>query len=211
MTCMGVDWSGAENVPDWRVAFEEGGVKFVILRALRSNGEPDPQFPIQRQTLEEIGVTVFAYDFFNASLDVNKQADDFLRIIDGLKTPVYDFENAFGKDSATLIEDSHNYLQQVAKGTGGVPTICTGPSFWDQYMDDSFGQYHLMVMEYGVQQPRIPKGFSAAAFWQDASGEPNDGCGLCGTIQPAGFRDPIDRDWYMPGDHADLVRRFNLG
>jgi hypothetical protein len=136
-----------------------------------------------------------AYWIFNPGLDPVKQADLFYNIITdesiistrrygqpGDLPIILQVSQSGGLGRADLAGAVKACLDRLQELTGRAPILYTAPDFWDASMVDPAGQappwtadYPLWVRDPGAKdQPRLPKGWSAWAFWDYQAVEPTD-------------------------------------
>lgn len=166
----GVDVSKFQGEIDWQ-AVKASGIVFAFARALEGETIHDSSFTTNWQGMKEAGVVRGAYDFYVAGDAPTKQVEVFAGLVTlepGDLVPMVDIEGGSLGASAPpdLIADFHQYLELMESHYGVKPIIYTDPSFWNEQMDDSFGDYPLWVAEYGVDSPTPPKGWDAWALWQ---------------------------------------------
>lgn len=166
----GIDVSTFQGEIDWQ-AVKASGIVFAFARALEGETIHDSSFTTNWQGMKEAGVVRGAYDFYVAGDPPTKQAEVFAGLVTlepGDLVPMVDIESGSLGASAPpdLIANFHRYLELIESHYEVKPIIYTDPSFWNEHMDDSFGDYPLWVAEYGVDSPTPPKGWGTWALWQ---------------------------------------------
>lgn len=165
---IGIDVSHHSGAIDWRQV-DVQSLHFVYVKATEGVDAADPMFEHHWGSLEELRIPRGAYHFYVTEDDPEEQAEFFLsRITDDLGElrPVVDIELIGHGTSGKLPPKLRRFLEIVETRTGVRPMIYTGPNFWDQHFDDSFGDYPLWVAEYDVDAPRLPLGWEAYTLWQ---------------------------------------------
>lgn len=190
----GIDISRYQVVANW-ADVKNSGVAFVFVKATEGLSEIDPDFTRYWAALQEQGIARGAYHFFRPEDDPVKQALHFVSTVslqaDDLP-PVVDIEVSDGINEEELSKNLQVWISTVAEKVGKRPIIYTGNAFWNKYSSDQFGVYPLWVAEYGVEKPRIPKGWTDWHFWQYAA---------AGSIQ--GINGQVDHN-YFNGSLTDL-------
>ena len=169
---IGIDVSHHSGDIDWNEVHAEG-YRFVYVKATEGVDAADPMFEQHWTSLKELEIPRGAYHFYVTEDDPAQQAEFFLaRIADdpGDLVPVVDIELIGHGTSGSLAAKLRRFLDIVEQRTGVKPAIYTAPNFWDQHLDDSFGDHPLWIAEYGVDEPRIPTGWSDYTLWQYSGG-----------------------------------------
>ena len=73
--------------------------------------------------------------------------------------PVVDIERLHDKDDQNFISDILSFLKSLESYYGGKPIIYSGLNFSNTYLTQ-LGGYPLWIAEYGVNEPKIPEGWS---------------------------------------------------
>jgi lysozyme len=193
----GIDVSHYQGVVDW-TAVKAANIGFAFAKASEGEAIVDAQFDANWQGMKAAGLLRGAYHFYDSTIDPVAQAKNFLNAVGSLAAadlpPVLDieiFRGPFGNSS--LANNVLTWLNTVQQGLGRTPMIYTGPSFWNQYMNDQFGAYPLWVAEYGVAAPRIPPGWNKWTFWQSTQ-----------AASVAGVKGSVDGDTFA-GSANDLL------
>lgn len=165
---LGVDLSMHSGTVDWR-ALKDAGHTFAFVKATEGVDLLDSAFGASWQAMKQAGLVRGAYHFFVTEDDPDQQADFFIANVHlepGDLAPVVDIE-VIGHDTPPGLADRlRTFVSRLETHYGAKPIIYTGPNFWDQNLDASFGEHPLWVAEYGVEAPRLPKGWSAWHLWQ---------------------------------------------
>jgi len=217
MPVQGVDISTFDGKIDWK-AVREAGIEFVYIKATEGI-QQDANHTARtayfrsnwRKTLTK-SLLRGAYHFFRDNLDSELQAETFVQALQdagGLKDsdlpPVLDVETNDGADSPTRVLRVHRCLAKIKDKLGIRPLLYTYRSFWDDHMDDSFGEYPLWLAAYGNDKPvgpsvpdrpapALPKGFNDFVIWQYAE---------FGTV--AGMNSGVDLNLFR-GSRDELVQ-----
>lgn len=166
----GIDVSEFQGDIDWQ-AVKAGGVVFAFARALEGETIHDSRFSANWQGMKDAGIVPGAYVFYVADDPPAKQAEIFTGLVTlepGDLRPMVDIEQgSIGASApANLVANFHTYLELIEKHYGVKPIIYTDPVFWNEHMDDSFGDYPLWVADYDVDSPTLPTGWDKWVFWQ---------------------------------------------
>lgn len=166
----GIDLSVHSGTIDW-AALAAQDFDFVYLKATEGVDLADPAFAEHWSAAAEAGLARGAYHFFVTEDDPIAQAEFFIStvpMVAGDLIPVVDIE-VIGHDTPTrLVERLRQFLKRLEGHYGVRPMIYTSPNFWSRHLDASFGDHPLWIAEYGVDEPRIPSGWSAWTLWQYA-------------------------------------------
>lgn len=174
---IGIDISHHSGDVDW-VEVHAGGVHFAYVKATEGVDDADPMFEQHWARLKELEIPRGAYHFYVTEDDPEEQAAFFLSRIEqdpGDLPPVVDIELIGHGTTGELAPKLRRFLEIVEQSLGIKPAIYTSPVFWDQHLDDSFGDHPLWIAEYGVEAPRLPAGWERWALWQYAGDASVDG------------------------------------
>lgn len=166
---LGIDVSHHSGEIDWsRIPRSEYG--FVYLKATEGVDDADPMFEQHWKALEGSGIRRGAYHFYVTEDDPEEQARFFVsrveRLSPGDLPPVIDIELLGKGTSGDLGSKLERCLEIVERELGATPIIYTDVNFWNANFPDTFGRYPLWVAEYGVDEPRLPHGWSEWHIWQ---------------------------------------------
>jgi len=169
----GVDVSKFQGEIDWQ-AVKASGVVFAFARALEGVTVHDATFAANWRAMKEAGILRGAYDFYVAGDSPAEQVKTFTSLVSlepGDLVPMVDIEaGSIGRSAPVdLIAGFHQYLDLMTTHYGAKPIIYTDSSFWNEHMDDSFGDYPLWIAEYGVESPNLPTGWSTWVLWQHSA------------------------------------------
>ncbi|MCH8622401.1 GH25 family lysozyme [Undibacterium sp. TS12] len=183
-TVNGIDVSHFQGTVDW-AAVKAAGKAFAFAKASDGITYTDPQFKTNWQGIKAAGLLRGAYHFYESNDDPVAQANNFIKAVGTLAAgdlpPVLDIEIFKGNyGTATLAANVQTWLNTVQQALGRTPIIYTGPSFWNQYMNNQFSAYPLWIAQYGVSQPTLPNGWSKWTFWQ--SSESGTVAGVTGSV-----------------------------
>ena len=191
MAVQGVDVSKSDGTINW-ARTRQAGIAFAYIKA--SEGlQQDPNhegriayFQSNWRKTRANGLLRGAYHFFRDNLDSELQADVFVQTIhnagglnDDDLPPMLDVESNDGADRPTRILRVHRCLAKIQEELGVRPLLYTYRSFWDEFLDATFGAYPLWIAAYGSDQPTgptvptrpepaVPAGFSDFVLWQYA-------------------------------------------
>lgn len=164
----GIDVSMHSGVVDWQTLVDDGH-SFAFAKATEGIDLRDPAFAAHWQAMKEAGVIRGAYHFYVTEDDPETQARFFIDTVElepGDLAPVVDIELIGHGTRPGLPERFAIWLELVERHYGIKPIIYTAPNFWDAHFTDTFGEYPLWVAEYGVEVPRLPKGWKDWHLWQ---------------------------------------------
>lgn len=165
----GIDVDLYQGDIDWK-GVNASGISFAFAKATEG-ATSDPRFAQNWSGMKEAGVTRGAYHFYDSSELPEAQAQLFIDTVtleSGDLAPMVDIESVGGAGAAspTIAPDLRKYLELIEQHFGVEPIIYTNASFWDENMDDSFGEYPLWVADYGASSPQLPSGWDHWVFWQ---------------------------------------------
>ncbi len=191
----GIDVSQFQGEIDWQ-AVKASGVVFAFAQALEGETIHDANFAANWSGMKEVGVVRGAYDFYVADDSPAAQVETFASLVTlepGDMVPMVDIEQASigAAAPADLIADFHTYLELMEKHFGVKPIIYTDPYFWDEHLDDSFGDYPLWVAAYEVDSPPLPKGWDEWVIWQHS--ESGSVPGIVGDVDLDTFNGGLER------------------
>ena len=164
----GIDVSHHSGAVDWQ-KLAASGVDFVYVKATEGVDNPDATFADHWESLAASDLARGAYHFYVTEDDPEEQARFFLETVDfgpGDLPPVVDVEVIGHGTTPGLPDRLRRFLEIVARETGTKPIIYTSPNFWDAHLGEGFGEYPLWIAEFGVDQPRVPKGWDTWTLWQ---------------------------------------------
>ena len=164
----GIDVSHHQGEIDWD-AVAADGVDFVFMKATEGQDFLDSEYETNWVEAKRVGIPRGAYHFFLPSVDAHKQADNFIRTVkmeSGDLPPVLDIEVTNKKGKEEIIAGAKIWLQKVEAHYGVKPLIYASPSFYNDYLDDSFAEYPLWLAHYYRFSPRLPHEREKWDFWQ---------------------------------------------
>jgi GH25 family lysozyme M1 (1,4-beta-N-acetylmuramidase) len=195
-TTAGIDVSHWQRKVDWRREWNDGA-RFAHVRVADGTKHLDGAFGQHTQGAHEAGLLVGAYLFWRAEADPIEQAHlllsqqahyaDLPAALDAEATS----EGALSQ--AKVRERFEACLAEVTRHAGRC-MVYTCFSWWDAWMGPGDRQEELWVAHYGVESPRLPRGWQRQGYriWQ-----------ATGTGQCAGIQGPCDRNVFA-GDAAAL-------
>lgn len=200
MPITGIDVSHYQGVIDWQQVATTG-LSFAYAKATDGQTLNDPQFAANWAGMSETDLYQGAYHFFHPDLDPVAQANFYLQALTaangsavlgpGCLPPALDVETANGCTAAQIVSGATQWIKLVAAATGRAPLVYTYASFWNASVASAVPHpvSPLWIAEYGVQVPRIPKGWSAYTIWQNSDHsvvagvpKPTDGDVFNGTL-----------------------------
>ena len=60
----------------------------------------------------------------------------------------------------------HTFLRRVESVAHRKPLIYTSRAYWNQRMDDTFGDYPLWLADYSGRMPEAARGWQRVTMWQ---------------------------------------------
>jgi lysozyme len=203
MFTRGLDVSKYQGTIDWNLV-AGGDRHFTFVRA--GDGlYVDPLFADDYRRAQDVGLIRGAYLFFREGIDPVKQADLLLDAVGDHLAPgdlpvTIDAETLNGHKPPELIDALHVFLEEIRQTLDDAPILYTSPGFWDALpASDLDGALVLWVAHWGVLVPRLPRGWTDWAFWQNTNRE----------LTP-GIRVPDDGDQWN-GDLASLQAFVGVG
>lgn len=165
---LGIDVSSHSGTVEWpQVA--EAGHTYAFVKASEGMDLEDPAFDEHWRAMKLAGVVRGAYHFYVTEDDPEAQAKLFIDTVTlepGDLAPVVDVELLGHGTEPGLAGRLRTFLERLEAHYGIRPIIYTAPNFWDLHLTDDFGDYPLWVAEYGVDEPRLPKGWERWHLWQ---------------------------------------------
>lgn len=181
---LGMDVSRYRGRIDWQQVKEDDSVFFCFAKATQATSYVDPTFDADWLGMRGISLIRGAYHYFEPIHDPVAQADNHLRILEGILhptdlPPVLDVEYwpLWAReqwDRFTVpqrIERIRSWLDHVERAIGRKPIIYTSANSWAVITGDSqaFTDYAVWVANYGVASPLMPAGNwggNGFTFWQ---------------------------------------------
>lgn len=172
----GLDVSGHSGAVDW-AAVAAAGHDFVFVKATEGVDLEDPGFRAHWSGAARAGLRRGAYHFYVTEDHPEEQARFFLRTLGedrGELLPVVDVELIGHGTRPGWAADLARFLKLLEAELGRRPILYTSPGFWDREVAGrvaaealaGLAAYPLWLAEYGVEEPRLPKGFSGWRLWQ---------------------------------------------
>jgi lysozyme len=188
----GIDVSHYQGVVDW-ARVKAAGMAFAFAKATEGVSNSDAKFAANWSGIGDAGLLRGAYHFFHPSQDPAAQAAHFLSVVSlgaGDLPPVLDVETADAASNDAIQSGVKTWMDAVAAQTGRTPMIYASPGFWNQHLNDQFGLYPLWVAQYGVNAPKLPKGWTNWNFWQYSQTGSVDG--VSGNVDMDYFQGSMD-------------------
>jgi lysozyme len=164
-TVPGIDVSEWQGSIDWG-AVAGSGLTFAISR-INDGSHADPYWDANWAGMKAAGLIRGAYQFYEPTDDPTYQANLAVSAVGQLgpgDLPVMlDVEWTSGTPT---VDQLSTWLQIVEAGTGKKPMIYTALGYWNQYFNGEFGDYTLVVANYGVSCPNLPDSWGNWTFWQ---------------------------------------------
>lgn len=164
---VGIDVSKYQGTIDFNKV-KQAGAKFVFVRATEGNTYQDANFLVNLAKAREAGLATGAYHFYETNDDPHTQLDNFKSIVllrSGDLPPVIDIEKLHNQNKTHLVDNIQVFLEGLEAHYGVKPILYSGHKFSNKYLTH-FGEYPLWIAEYGVDEPRLPKGWTDWRFWQ---------------------------------------------
>lgn len=194
----GIDVSRWQGEIDWRLV-AAAGYRFAVIRATVSSTYTDPRFYTNWDGAREAGLLVSAYHAVRPSAPADAQIG---RLFDTLEARVpdlplvLDVELADGMSAAEISEAVRECARLVEERAGRKPIMYTGGWFWNPNIVRSpdWADYDLWIAHYGVDEPTLPKDWTAWRFWQYSE---------TGSVPGVSSRN-TDLDWFN-GTYEELL------
>ena len=201
-----------------RVAADEANHQFAITKATQGDKFIDPTFDENWAGMRRVELIRGAYHYFRPEYDPVKQADHFLRVMEGINHSsdlplILDVERgnarerelwrALGNTNARLTHVRRG-LERLEQRTGRRPILYTNLATWREYFGDSsaLSRYPLWIANYGVNQPNVPGnnwGGQGWSLWQFTES---------GSVDGVNEGDPpTDINWFR-GNVQQMRTRF---
>jgi len=182
VTVQGIDVSHYQGTVNWPLV-KAAGVQFAFAKATEGVTWIDPEFVSNWAGMKAAGILRGAYHFFEPNDDAGEQAQLFLATVQlesGDLPPVLDIETA-AATTEDLWQGVETWIGKVQAATGLPPILYMSPGFADENnVPASLITYPLWVAEYGVEEPRLPQGWTNWLLWQSSqSGTIN---GVTGSV-----------------------------
>lgn len=166
----GLDVSHYQGKVSWDKVADDG-VHFSYAKATEGGSNVDIMFEANWKALKPSSIAHGAYQFYHFETDPTRQYDLFTKVVppqSKMLPPAIDVEklNKGAPGRADRVATLHKFLEKIEAAYGVKPIIYCSHSFWDSNLDDSFGDYPLWIAQYGVHNPRLPKGWTKWLFWQ---------------------------------------------
>jgi lysozyme len=188
---LGIDISNLNpklSVAEWMTVAKSNKVTFAFAKASEGGTWKDSDFADNWHGMKAAGIIRGAYHFFRPLKDVDEQVDNFLSMLPKLEVgdlpPALDLENFPEEVQAQWesigsvderIRRAKDCLEKLESALGIKPIIYTGPSFWQELMDntEALVEYPLWianyVADYQNKEPIVPAnnwGGKGYTMWQ---------------------------------------------
>lgn len=157
----GIDVSYAQGTIDWQKVktMQDDSVRitFAFIKATEGVLSVDPYFQRNWREAAKAGIVCGAYHYFKPSKSGAWQARLFLQTVKvekGDLPMVVDVEELNKVTPDEMRKQLKDFLTAVEKKTKIKPIIYSGLSFYQDYLQGSFDDYHLWVASY--DQPEMP-------------------------------------------------------
>jgi GH25 family lysozyme M1 (1,4-beta-N-acetylmuramidase) len=188
----GVDVSTSQGTVDW-AKVKQNGIAFAYIKASEGLNQNSPTraayFRSNWKKTRDAGILHGAYHFFRANQDAELQAMAFVQAIEdvgGLQAddlpPMLDVETTDSTAQEMIILRVHRCLDKIGSELNVTPLIYTYKDFWDENLDDSFGDFPFWIASYPDSvniptspkiptrpRPALPSPFEQFVFWQYGS------------------------------------------
>jgi lysozyme len=169
----GIDVSHHQKKVNWQLV-RENEVAFAFVKATEGRTIKDKQFEHNWEGAGAAGIVRGAYHFYVPHLQPEQQAENFIATVKlqaGDLPPVLDVEVRGRKPVEQLRQELKVWLQQVEEAYGVKLILYTGYSFYKDYLDGHFNDYHLWIAHYKVPKLKLEKSNKRKlAFWQHTDG-----------------------------------------
>lgn len=165
---LGIDVSHYSGAVDWE-RVRDAGFAFAYVKATEGVDDGDPAFAAHWRRLGELGIPRGAYHFYVTEDDPEEQARFFLATVEprpGDLVPAVDVETLGHGTQPGLDARLRTFLETIERAIGVRPVVYTSPKFWDAHLTDAFGEHHLWIADYGVDEPALPRGWQRWSLWQ---------------------------------------------
>jgi len=164
----GIDVSHYQEAVDWDVVASQS-IDFVYIKASEGQEMKDHRFIENWEALGKQPIKRGAYHFFRPTINVRKQADNFIGLVQVKKgdlPPALDVEVLDDASPEKLREGVQIWLKAVEKAYGIPPVIYTNQDFYNDHLHGHFNEYPLWIARYNKRrQPRL-KNKKTWTFWQ---------------------------------------------
>jgi len=171
----GIDVSYAQGNIDWQKvkAMNEDSVHitFTFIKATEGILSVDPYFQRNWREAAKAGIACGAYHYFKPSKNGTAQAKFFLQVAKTEKGDlpmVVDVEELNHVTPEQMRQQLKDYLTYVEKKTKIKPIIYSGISFYTDYLQGYFDDYHLWVANYDQPDTKLNSG-KQWLIWQHSA------------------------------------------
>lgn len=168
----GIDVSYAQGKIDWRKvqSMQEDSVHitFAFIKATEGILKVDPYFKRNWREAPKVGIICGAYHYFRPKLNGKWQARFFLQNVDlekGDLPMVVDVETLDGTSPAVMRKELQSFLTYIEKRTQAKPIIYSGLSFYQDYLEGYFNEYHWWIAHYYEPKLKVSNR-TQWQFWQ---------------------------------------------
>uniref|UniRef100_A0A6H1ZAW1 Putative glycoside hydrolase n=1 Tax=viral metagenome TaxID=1070528 RepID=A0A6H1ZAW1_9ZZZZ len=165
MNSLGLDVSGLDTKPEAPINWYTASLRGVSWATIRKSSglNQDPMFSLNTKSAQKQGVLAMPYHYYIPKTDWKKQADAFLDGAYGDLPACLDLENyrLIRAYRGIWKAEVKPWLDYVWERTQVQPCIYTAPGYIAAYLqrDADASQYPLIVANYNVSAPYIPKPF----------------------------------------------------
>lgn len=179
---------------------QQSGIVGIIHKATQGSSFVDPQYQINRQQAQTLGLTWGAYHFGNGDDGVS-QADFFLKTVQPNEQTilVLDFESNTAGSTMSL-QDARDFVTHIQVITGIWPGLYGGSYLKEQLgsqADPILQNCWLWLAQYGPTAV-LPPGWQTWTLWQYTDGH------LVPEPNPIPHISPCDRDFFI--DTQDVLQ-----
>lgn len=166
----GIDVSRYQKQISWD-SVAAADISFAFVKATEGEAFQDTFFCKNWDKMAENGLKRGAYHFFRPKTDAEKQAWNFLSLVEmmpGDLPPVLDIETTDGLPHAVLLEKIRTWLRLVETHGHARPIIYSNYNFYERWLAGHFQEYPIWIARYAADRPELS--FKKAwAFWQYGS------------------------------------------
>jgi lysozyme len=158
-----IDWQRVKNMREDSVH-----ISFAFIKATEGILLVDPYFQRNWREAPKAGIPCGAYHYFRPRFSGKWQARFFLQNVKtqkGFLPAVVDIEELDGVRPAKMREELDDFLKQVEAKTKVKPIIYSGLTFYQDYLQGYFDDYHLWIAHYYKPQLSVGNAINWK-FWQ---------------------------------------------
>lgn len=160
-------WQGVVDFEKMRAA----GAQFIFVRASQALAS-DPAFAENWKRARQAGLLRGAYHYLDWTKSIGDQARFFSSLLmddPGELPPVLDYEERHGAPKREIAWSSATaFLRMVEAALAKKPMLYTGIGYMADFGPQTadLQPWPLWVAHWGVQEPKLPRGWQTWEFWQ---------------------------------------------